>query len=144
MSEERTMRRSRWFYVGLCTTALVMSCAKGTGDDFGTFGGSVPGGAPGDDGDDDEGEGEGGKGTEDPSGTPMSGPAEEDGGDEGAVDGAPGDCCAGNATPGCQDAEIAACVCAQDAFCCDNEWDSTCVGEVTSFDCNKTCGAAGA
>ena len=129
------MKRSHGLLMWLGATALVMACAKGAGDNFGTFGGSVPGGAAGDDGDDDEG---GDAQATDGGGSPMSGPAEEDGGDEGAPEGGAGDCCAGNGTPGCEDAAIAACVCAQDAFCCDSVWDDICasmVGELGCADC---------
>ncbi len=37
--------------------------------------------------------------------------------------------------PGCADPEISACVCAGDAFCCEQEWDAICVVEA------KRCGA---
>jgi hypothetical protein len=49
--------------------------------------------------------------------------------------GASGDCCTPHPTPGCDDPAISACVCAQDPYCCDTEWDSYCVDEVTSFGC---------
>lgn len=48
------------------------------------------------------------------------------------------DCCLPHATPGCNDATIQACVCAQDDFCCGAErgtWDATCVNEVNQFGC---------
>jgi hypothetical protein len=50
-----------------------------------------------------------------------------------------GDCCQDNGTPGCKDATVAACVCAQDAFCCQTEWDSICAQEVGDFGCGD-CG----
>jgi hypothetical protein len=50
-----------------------------------------------------------------------------------------GDCCAANGTPGCLDAAIAACVCADDAFCCETEWDDVCVDEVSDLGCGQ-CG----
>ena len=40
-----------------------------------------------------------------------------------------GDCCASNGTPGCEDDACTAAVCAVDAFCCDNIWDSACADE---------------
>jgi hypothetical protein len=57
----------------------------------------------------------------------------------GAVDtgasGAP--CCAPQGAGGCvTDPTLEACVCAEDAFCCDSEWDDICVGLATD-----TCGA---
>ncbi len=56
-----------------------------------------------------------------------------------------GDCCQINGTPGCDNAALVACVCAQDAFCCENTWDETCVAEVSEFGCGicdspPTCG----
>ncbi len=54
-----------------------------------------------------------------------------------------GDCCKGNGTPGCKDAAVSECVCAQDAFCCQSEWDSICAQEVTNFGCGECGGAAG-
>ena len=35
----------------------------------------------------------------------------------------------------------AATLCSQDPYCCDSEWDGTCVGEVTSI-CQQSCTAA--
>ncbi len=37
-----------------------------------------------------------------------------------------GDCCSANGTPGCNDFDCCALICAQDAFCCDNSWDGIC------------------
>ena len=51
-----------------------------------------------------------------------------------------GDCCADNGTPGCDNPAIQNCVCQQDSFCCEDEWDDVCVGEVNDFGCG-TCGA---
>jgi hypothetical protein len=56
--------------------------------------------------------------------------------------GGSGDCCAPQDGPGCGDAAIQACVCAQDDFCCTNTWDSLCVGEVEEFGCGA-CGGGG-
>jgi hypothetical protein len=54
-----------------------------------------------------------------------------------------GDCCTDNgATAGCADGTVEACVCMQDAYCCDTAWDALCVSEVESFGCG-TCGGAG-
>lgn len=49
-----------------------------------------------------------------------------------------GACCTTSASPGCADATIQACVCAQDSYCCSSAWDGACVGEVTSLGCG-TC-----
>ena len=45
------------------------------------------------------------------------------------------DCCASKDTPSCEDADVAACVCAFDGFCCDSSWDSLCVSEVEDLGC---------
>ena len=50
----------------------------------------------------------------------------------------PGDCCEVGAGPGCADPTVEGCVCADDGYCCDVAWDSTCVGLVTSLACG-TC-----
>jgi hypothetical protein len=44
-------------------------------------------------------------------------------------------CCAVHPTPGCADGGIESCVCAQDNFCCNTEWDSRCVRYVGSLGC---------
>ena len=43
-----------------------------------------------------------------------------------------GPCCNTHPYPGCADKTIQAAVCAVDPFCCNVEWDSICVGRVTS------------
>ncbi len=67
-------------------------------------------------------------------------------GETGGADtaGATNNCGEARAEGGCDDTCINDCVCAQDAFCCDSEWDSVCVGEVATFGCDDSCGAAGA
>lgn len=49
------------------------------------------------------------------------------------------DCCTPAATPGCTEAGVESCVCMQDPFCCDSEWDQVCVDQVDSFGCGD-CG----
>jgi hypothetical protein len=44
-----------------------------------------------------------------------------------------GDCCAPTGVPGCGDPFIAACVCFQDNYCCEVEWDDVCVE--LAYDC---------
>jgi hypothetical protein len=44
-----------------------------------------------------------------------------------------GDCFSANGTPGCEDPECCATVCAIDPFCCDVAWDSICAGEAVSL-----------
>ena len=46
-----------------------------------------------------------------------------------------GSCCEAKDTPGCEDPAVVACVCAEDGYCCNVEWDETCVSEVTEYDC---------
>ena len=48
------------------------------------------------------------------------------------------DCCTAVETPGCTDGAVQACVCAFDAWCCDNAWDAICVSEAHD-DC-EACG----
>lgn len=45
-------------------------------------------------------------------------------------------CCVDHGGLGCTDPTIEACVCAEDSWCCENEWDSYCVGEVEEFGCS--------
>jgi hypothetical protein len=40
-----------------------------------------------------------------------------------------GDCLIANGTPGCQNADCEAAVCAVDPFCCDVTWDGICASE---------------
>jgi hypothetical protein len=49
-----------------------------------------------------------------------------------------GSCCGDNATPGCIDDLVEACVCAADSYCCTTAWDAQCAAEVDSFGCG-TC-----
>jgi hypothetical protein len=46
-----------------------------------------------------------------------------------------GTCCVPSFSPGCSDISIANCVCSYDIYCCDTEWDSLCVDEVTQLGC---------
>jgi subtilisin family serine protease len=48
-----------------------------------------------------------------------------------------GSCCQVQPGPGCGDPGIAACVCAVDPYCCNAQWDSICVGEVTGLGCGS-------
>ncbi len=47
-------------------------------------------------------------------------------------------CCIGHATPGCDDPDVQACVCARDVYCCDTQWDSYCAAEAVDWGCT-TC-----
>lgn len=46
-----------------------------------------------------------------------------------------GQCCVENQTPGCMTPEVEACVCAQDPFCCEEQWDLQCADEVETLGC---------
>lgn len=59
----------------------------------------------------------------------------------GGVGGASGSCCERSSGPGCEDAEVAACVCDVDPFCCKYLWDGFCVEEVDTLGCG-TCEAS--
>ena len=49
-------------------------------------------------------------------------------------------CCEPRNGPGCPaDAAVEKCVCAKDALCCSNLWDSSCVDEVDSLGCGRCC-----
>jgi hypothetical protein len=72
--------------------------------------------------------------------------------DEGACTftcGAPGsgDCCADHGTPGCDDEDCCAAVCAIDPFCCDTAWDGICADEAQAEplceECVFACGVPG-
>ena len=64
---------------------------------------------------------------------------DDSGGDTSTGDEDPGTCCMSQNGPGCSNDAIEACVCAQDAYCCETQWDSQCVGEVEEFNCGM-CG----
>ena len=77
----------------------------------------------------------------DPDPDPTDGDS-GDSGDSGDTGGEPvgaGNCCEPHAEAGCESAAVEACVCAMDEFCCDSEWDDTCVSEVASFGCSDAC-----
>jgi hypothetical protein len=50
-----------------------------------------------------------------------------------------GGCCEAHATPSCDDAAVAECVCAQNDLCCTTSWDEQCVAQVETLGCG-TCG----
>ncbi|MEZ4268085.1 MAG: MopE-related protein [Myxococcota bacterium] len=45
---------------------------------------------------------------------------------------APADCCASKSGGGCSSGTVTSCVCANDSFCCNVQWDVTCAEEVAS------------
>jgi hypothetical protein len=49
------------------------------------------------------------------------------------------DCCAPKTTAGCSTDACKNCVCNTDSFCCDQFWDSGCVGIANGTDCGSTC-----
>ncbi len=50
------------------------------------------------------------------------------GGDCPCANGGASNCCSAHGTGGCDDAGCQTCVCGEDPFCCDVEWDGLCVG----------------
>jgi hypothetical protein len=46
-----------------------------------------------------------------------------------------GDCCKPQAAPGCESPAVLACVCQQDAYCCDVAWDLVCAAEAEQLGC---------
>jgi hypothetical protein len=53
-----------------------------------------------------------------------------------------GSCCSTHPWPGCQTPSVWQCVCPQDPYCCNQQWDGICVNEVTQWNCG-TCGGTG-
>lgn len=49
-----------------------------------------------------------------------------------------GDCCVGGEAVGCGDGACQDCVCANDPFCCDTQFDDLCAGQA-ALDCQGTC-----
>ena len=47
----------------------------------------------------------------------------------------PGDCCSPTQAAGCLDADVEACVCEADPFCCEVEWDEACVDDTSLYEC---------
>jgi hypothetical protein len=65
-----------------------------------------------------------------------------DGGAGGGTSASP--CCKVSGSPGCSaDPAVEQCVCAQDAFCCNFEWDSACVEQIEGFGCGSCGGGTG-
>ncbi len=50
----------------------------------------------------------------------------------------PEDCCIAHPTPSCSDQTCCEAVCDEDSFCCDTEWDQTCVNEALDL-CGGLC-----
>lgn len=50
-----------------------------------------------------------------------------------------GDCCIPNMTPGCDNPDCCECVCSQDPFCCEVEWDLICADLTHTNDCWELC-----
>ncbi len=58
------------------------------------------------------------------------------GGPQGGV----GSCCEEQRGPGCDDADVTACACAVDDYCCDTAWDALCIDLAQDLGCH-VCGA---
>jgi hypothetical protein len=54
----------------------------------------------------------------------------------------PGDCCADNGTPACDDVGCCDLVCAQDGFCCSTNWDQNCADLALSLCSPSSCSGA--
>jgi hypothetical protein len=52
-------------------------------------------------------------------------------------------CCEAHSTTGCVDTMISDCVCAEDSYCCDVEWDELCVANVDQHGCGMCGGGEG-
>jgi hypothetical protein len=52
------------------------------------------------------------------------------------------DCCVGGPEPGCNDATVESCVCAEIPFCCDTGWEKVCGSAVEALGCGH-CGGVG-
>lgn len=128
------------FWLLLVTPMLVFSCAQGnTLGRFGEYGAGA--GDPGpDSGGHPEGEDEPDPGSPDP-GQGGADPGGMGGGDAGE------DCAHDPCAPGAPlDENCHPCVfevCSADAYCCQGEWDDTCIGQATSCGCDPG-GAGGA
>ena len=48
-----------------------------------------------------------------------------------------GNCCEPDGSMGCEVTEVSDCVCAEDPFCCDTEWDVNCAAEVNTLGCGE-------
>jgi len=55
-----------------------------------------------------------------------------------SCDAGDGDCCSANGTPGCSDEAGEDCVCDNDAYCCNNLWDSICADAYQTV-CSGVC-----
>jgi len=54
-----------------------------------------------------------------------------------------GNCCVPHTTPGCDNPEVEACVCALDPWCCEEFWNEWCVLEVMDYGCSEDCDSNG-
>jgi hypothetical protein len=54
-----------------------------------------------------------------------------------------GECCTEQPGPGCGQPDIEACVCGQDPFCCEQQWDMICADNVEGFGCGMCSGMGG-
>jgi len=48
-----------------------------------------------------------------------------------------GNCCEAQEGTGCEVAEVEECVCLEDPYCCETQWDINCVQEVNAFGCGE-------
>ena len=67
---------------------------------------------------------------QEPGSTGAAGSTTDGMGPDTTTGASPGDCCRPHGAPGCLDADVEACVCESDAYCCDEMWDMLCVQHV--------------
>jgi len=126
--------------MGLLAAGMTVACATAADPNTGPspWGGSGPSGQASATAADDPEAVDESEGSSDGGEAPQVEPME--GGDSTGGGGVQGDCCAPSATPGCADAAVEACVCAQDPVCCEQPWDAVCVAAVDDLQCGS-CGA---
>lgn len=63
--------------------------------------------------------------------------AADSGSSDGTTGAELGNCCSADHGVGCDVMEVNDCVCDQDPFCCEEDWDMNCVAEVNSLGCGE-------
>ncbi|MEZ4227340.1 MAG: hypothetical protein R3B13_40760 [Polyangiaceae bacterium] len=139
-----SFRRLSW--VALAIAPIACGRAGLEDDTFGLGGTSGSGASGGAGGGGSGGLGGGGLGGGGLGGTGAAGAGGIGGGPVGGFGGTggspSGDCCSPHDFPGCEFPGVAQCVCAADAFCCQQAWDDLCVEEVSTLGCGS-CGTGG-
>jgi hypothetical protein len=76
-------------------------------------------------------------GTDDGSSSGTDTTADTSGGQDTTGGNELGNCCEPDGSMGCEVPEVQDCVCAEDPFCCETEWDVNCAAEVNSLSCGE-------